>query len=223
MTDPSRTIELTQSDLIFLHSPLNILAQFALLVQERFSQGNLPWAYSDNENETGIFIHTDYNMPEDTANAAPRVVVSSGTIVHEKTVLGDIGPGNTNLLPREAHRHFGLCNGDVQIQCVSEAKGEAAIIGDIVQSLVGMTRKEICKQFQLRDIGAVVLQPPKPWDRDKQKWQTSVQFRLNWEHHWVTFPIAPELKQATFYTDSQLDGLGYIKNAILRDDVLPQL
>lgn len=214
--DRTSTIELAQSDLIFLHSPLNLLAQFVLLLEERFSHGNLPWSHSPDENQTKIFIHTEYNAPKEVGDAYPRISVGRGSVVHNRDVIGDIGPDNQDLLPRGTYVHWGTGDCDLRLQCVAENRGEATILGDIVQTLIGMSRKEICKQFSLRDVSAIVLQPAQPYTRDKEKWMCSVEFRVNFEHRWVTLVTAPTLKGINVYSSSQLEALDYVKNIIIK-------
>jgi len=221
MTDAGSTIKLTQSDLIFLHSPVNLLAQFVLLLEERFSQKRLPWEFSRDENETDVFIHTEYNFPQETANASPRIVVGRGTVVHRQMVIGDMGPDQPEILTKEGYYRWGMGECDIRIQCVSENRGEANIIGDIVQTLIGMSKYEICKQFTLHEVTDTMLQPVEPWERDKEKWQASVQFRVKFEQRWFTIPVAPQLREITMYSKSSLDALDYVKTFVLPDKDLP--
>lgn len=221
MTDPGPTVNLTQSDLVLLHSPLSLLAQFVLLLEDRFSQGNLPWKFDRDDNQTDIFIHTVYNGEREIKNAIPRIVVGRGTIVHRRASAGDMGPDQPELLTKEGYHHWGLGDVDVQIRCISENRGEASIIGDIVQTLIGMSRKEICKQFTLRDISNIALQPTRPWKRDKEKWEAAVQFRVNFEHQWITVPVAPKLREIKLYSKNKLDALDYVKTHVLRSQDLP--
>lgn len=222
MIDNKSTITLSQSDRVFLHSPLNLLAQFVLLLEERFSQKNLPWQFNRDENQTDIFIHTEYSYPQEISNPVPRIIVGRGTVVHGRSAIGDLDQNQPDLLQREGYYHWGPGECDIQIHCVSENRGETSLLGDIVQTLIGMSRNEICKQFTLRDISPVMLQPTQPFERDKEKWQAAVQFRVSFEHRWFTHPAAPTLKEISFYSQSALDALDYVKRFVLRSDVLPE-
>lgn len=223
MTEREPTIELQQSDLIFLHSPLNLLAQFVLLLEERFSLGLLPWQHDRDENKTGIFIHTEYNTPQETANAYPRIVVGRGSVVHRTDVaLGDLDDRQPHLRTQEGYYHWSVGEADIQIQCVSENRGECCILGDTIQATVGMSRKEILKQFTLRSLSATNLLPVQPYKRDKEKWQVSLQFRVGFEQRWFTLPAAPLLRGITVstatYSKNQLDALEYIKRFVVEQD-----
>lgn len=221
------TIELSQNELIFLHSPLNMLAMFVLFLQERFSQGDLPWQYNADEGSTGLFIHTTYNTPTETNNAYPRIAVGRGSFVHRhKVVQGDLGSEQPRLMTHGITQHWSMAQADLQIQCIAEERGEACIIGDIVQAALGMTRTEICRQFRLHELGDVVMPDVQPYERDQNCWSVGVQFRVMFPHRWIQFPVAPMLRKITVskstYSQTQLDALEYTKRFVLRHDDLPE-
>lgn len=218
--NPNSTITLNHNDLIFIHSPLSMLSKFVLFLQERFSQNNLPWKYSNDENETDVFIHTEYNTPQETANAYPRISVGRGSFVHQhKVVQGDLGDPQPKLMKRGIHHHWSMCNGDISIQCISEKRGEGSILGDIVQSAIGMSRTEICKQFGLHEISSINFQATQPYERDQDKWRAPIQFRIKFAQRWLSMPIAPELSSITLRSDaissSDKAALAYIKSEVI--------
>lgn len=220
------TIVLNQNDLIFLHSPLNMLALFALFLQERFTYPTLPWQFSTDEGTTGIHIHTSYNDPQEAANAYPRIVVGRGSFVHRhKFVQGDLGSEQPSLLSHSIYQHWSMARADLNIQCISQNRGEACILGDIVQSAVGMSRREICKQFKLHELGDIVLMGVQPYERDQDAWAVNVQFQIMFPHRWIQFPTAPALRELTVgksvYSQSQLNALEYVKRFVLRSEELP--
>lgn len=222
------TISLTQNDLIFLHSPLNMMAMFVLFLQERFSQGDLPWQYHPDEGTTGLHIHTTYNTPQETTGAYPRIAVGRGSFIHRhKIVQGDLGSEQPRLLTHGITQHWSMAEADLQIQCIAAQRGEASIIGDIVQAAIGMSRTELCKQFKLHEVSDVVMPDVQPYERDQNCWAAAVQFRIQFPHRWIQVPVAPMLREITVrkstYSQEQLDALEYTKRFVLRHTDLPGL
>lgn len=182
------------NDLVFFHSPLSLMAQFVLLMQSRFEQ--IPqWQYTDNEEQTGIFITTEYNVPSQVSDETPAIVVGRGTSVWEDTVLGNTDRGNSQRMKTGAEFQWSHVTMDIQYRVLSEKLGECEILGDIVQSTVATGKKIIKKNLKLQDISAVTLQPVRPYDGDYYDFNSTVQFRLIIGQRWLRQPTAPVLKR----------------------------
>jgi hypothetical protein len=223
----SDVLDIPESDLVFLHSPLNKLAQFTRFFQIHFSQGRLPWAWNEDPNQVtdindldgpaNIYIAAEFALEKEYENASPALIVTRGSVVHPRPVVGDDGPVAPDRLTKGWEMKFGFGEMDIRIQCVGQTKAEASVLGDIVQCAVSMTRGPIQKAMTLRDISAVVLSPTTPYIRDKDKWQNNVDFRVSFEQRWMIVPAAPALTEVDFYTKETLDAAGYVKTFALKN------
>lgn len=189
--DPDKFDYPTTNSLAFYHSSISLLAQFKLLMEDRFTQKNLPWQYSDNEEETGVFISTEMNIPEERSNESPLIVIGKGSTVWKQVVQGDKGTGNDTQLKKGTKQYYGRLETDINIQAVSLNYGESSILGDIIQSTVATGRQPIKRYLGIQDIGPVVLQPTSDFEFDEQKWQTAIQFRITYEQTWVHVQTGP--------------------------------
>lgn len=182
------------SDLVFINSPLNLLAKFTAYLQARFSQGKLPWEYSDNEAESGIFIFTEYSLPKDASNLSPAIVVGRGSTVHNRDVVADRDQESAAELFKGGQNSWGTGEMDVRIQCIGQTYGESSIIGDVVQASISMAIRALTELFTLRNISPVVLGPTMPYERDEDKFVSNVDFRVFFEQRWFVIQAAPELQ-----------------------------
>ncbi len=106
---------------------------------------------------------------------------------------------------------------DIRLQCISQNHAEASIIGDVVQASVAMSRTGLMQGLTLRDVSPVVLGPTRPYERDQEKWQANVDFRVMYEHRWVNKPSAPVLDCVDFFTKNSLDAATYVKTFVLKN------
>jgi hypothetical protein len=224
----SDVLDVPESDLVFLHSPLSMLAMFTRFFQIQFSQGRFPWQWDEDPNKVwgdgtdldakaNIYIEAEFALAKEYESAAPAVIVTRGAVVHPRPVIGDQGPVSPNQLTRGWKNEYGHGEMDVRLQCIGQTKAEAAIIGDIVQAAVTMTRGPIMQAMTLRDISATVLNPTMPYIRDKDKWQNNVDFRVKFEQRWLILPVAPVLDRADFYAKNTLDAVTYVKTFALKN------
>ena len=189
MTEP----ESYATDLIFINSPLNLLAKFTAYLQARFSLNKMPWQFNDNEGESDIFIFTEYSLPKDASNLSPAVVVGRGSTVHQRDVVADRDQESAAELFKGGQNSWGTGEMDVRIQCIGQTYGESSIIGDVVQASISMAIRPLCELFTLRNISPVVLGPTGPYERDEDKFVSNVDFRVFFERRWFVIQAAPEL------------------------------
>jgi len=185
-------------DLVFLHSPINLLNQFVALFRTRFVTGQLPWTYRENAGETQIFIESEFSIPRDIEDASPAIIVSRGSIVHKRDVISDTDQNNYDLIAKGGEYEWSTGECDIRIQVIGQTKAEAALLGDIVQTTVHMTRDPICQAFTLRDVSPVVMSQVVEYERDQRKWAATVDFRVFFEHRWFSIPEAPVLRKILF-------------------------
>lgn len=187
--------KLGADQLVFFHSSLHLMGQFVVALQKRFSYPDLPWEYEEDENTTGIFVHTELEEGKSTRNETPSIVVGKGSVVFQRPVLGDIDQNNPDILARQGTYYYGTLEADLRIHCISENKGESSLLGDIVHFFIGCSRQALCKGLTLLDISQAVLQPAQQYDRDTKRWSTVVTFRVLYERRWYMIPGAPPLRQ----------------------------
>lgn len=183
------------SDLIFLNSPVDLLEKFTDLLQKRFSDGRLPWTWHHDEGSSGIFVTSELSIPKDFSDAAPAIIVTRGSFAHMRAVVGDDDQNNKDRVTKGAKNFWSPAEGDMRVECIGQTKGESTLIADVVRTTIHMTREPICAAFSLRDISAVVMQPTVPYDRDKTKWVTRVDFRVEFEERWFNVVAAPPLRK----------------------------
>lgn len=223
----SDILDIEQSNLVFLHSPLNKLAQITRFLQIRFSQGTLPWQWhedtnlvidpDDQDGPGNIFIDAEFALEKDYEGASPALIVTRGSTVHPRPVVGDQGPVSPDQLTKAWEQKIGFGEMDIRIQCISQNKAECAILGDVVQTSITMTRKGLTQALTLRDISEVVLSPTVPYIRDKDKWQNNVDFRVFYEQRWRVIPAAPVLDRADVYMKQTLDAANYVRTFALKN------
>jgi hypothetical protein len=187
------------NSLVFLNSPLHLIGKFSDFLRARFMQPGLPWQYSANAADSSIFVLPEYNMPSGVTNISPAVIVSRGSVIHSRIVLGDTGVDSPGLLNRSFENSYGLGEADIRLECIGQTYGESSILADVVQSSISMSRTVLTKAFTLRDISTVVLGPTQPHQRDETKFITTVDFRIFFENRWFVAPIAPVLRGASLF------------------------
>lgn len=215
MSTFSEKVEGLTNPLIFLNSAISLMAQFVIAIQERFSEEGHPFLFSTDENKTKLFVHTTYDCPDEIANATPRIVIGRGTYAYSTEVLGHLDSAQGALLNKDVKFNWSPATCDFTIECVSPNRGEAELLGDLVQAFIWMTRESLCENMTLRDIPAVMLQPVRPWPRIEDRWMTQVQFRVILERRWVTAPAALPLTKMKVQTRYQKEAAEYIQTFIL--------
>lgn len=181
---------------VFLNSPLNMLGKFSEFLKARFTYPGMPWRHSENSADATVFIFPEYNQPIGMSNLSPAINVTRGSTVHSRPVVGDLDQNQPHLLNRGGAYEYGMGDTDIRIECIGQTYGESALLADIVQAAVTMTRHALCKAFTLRDISQVVQSATSPHKRDEQKYVTYVDFRVSFEQRWFATPVAPVLRGA---------------------------
>lgn len=193
-----------------------MLAQFTGYLQARFAQGRLPWEWCADDNITKIHILAEFAIERDTQAVSPSVVVSRGAVVHQRNVVADRDQNSMEELTKGGTQHWGTGEMDILMQCIGQTKGEASIIGDIVQSSISMARNPLCEAFTLRDIGPVLLGRTVPYERDETKYMSPVSFRVFFEQRWFVIPGAPSLQGIEVQTRFNEEAATYVKTLVLK-------
>lgn len=193
---------------IAVGSPLAIVALFTEIVRQRFrltdnqTESGLPWYWEENptpqigerndpDSPTQIMIESAYNDNPEARNFRPSIWIDKGETAMGKVAINhmagkQIRSGITGF--------YGLAQIPMDIEVLSDAKGESATMADIVWFYLLAGREQIRKTFGIRDFGEPTLGRTVPGEADKQVWSTHINFTIQIELRWLTMPIAPLLK-----------------------------
>lgn len=197
---------------IAVGSPLAIVALFAEIVRERFRPGNgLNWVWDENATPTSsedntvgaprkILIEPAFNENTEVRNYRPAIYIDKG-----ETAAGKISMGN--FAGQELHTgmraFYALGTSPMDIEVVSDNKGESAILADIVWFYILAGRDLIRGTFGLHELTPPILGRTVPFEGDKGQWSTHITFEIQFDLRWRTLPISPLLNDiVTRYKDS---------------------
>lgn len=183
-------------------SPLAIVALFTEIVRERFrSDSGLSWIWTDNptpeatEENTGdeprkILIEPAFNQQLEVRNFRPAIYIDKG-----ETVAGKVAIGNFvgQQLKTGLRGFYALATTPMDIEVVSESKGESSILGDIVWFYLLGGREQIRSTFGIHELTPPTLGRTIPFDGDKNQWSTHITFEIQYDLRWTTLPVGPLL------------------------------
>lgn len=181
------------SSMIVDGSPLAIIGIFVAFLRERFAPNNGPDTYQwyEDVNSTTIVIESSFEENDTVRGFKPAIYVDKDQSVYGKSIIGD----------RAAHRfrdskdaQWCLSTVPILIDCVSNRKGESAIIGDIVQWSIHVASDVLQKAFSLHDMSPPTLGRTTPYESDQETWTTPVSFQVQYNVRWTVVPIAPLLQ-----------------------------
>ena len=187
---------------IAVGSPLAILALFTEIVRERFRLGNgLAWVWNENptpevgeQNTEGaprrIVIEPSFNENTEVRNFRPGIYVDKGETAAGKIALGNMAG---KQLKTGLTGYYALATTPMDIEVVSDAKGESAILGDIVWFYLLAGRDLIRSTFGIHEITPPILGKTVPFEGDKGQWSTHITFEIQFDLRWTTLPIGPLL------------------------------
>lgn len=185
-------------------SPLAITALFTEIVRQRFTQANaLAWVWREVESpataETGnedgprlLQIEPAFSQQVETRNYRPAIFVDKGETVMEKVVLGNMAG---KRLRDGLTGYYALATIPIDIEVVSDKKGESATVADIVWFYMLAGREQIRETFGLHEMTPPILGRTVPGEKDKTEWSTHVNFNVQAHLRWSTRPVAPLLKE----------------------------
>lgn len=184
-------------------SPLAIVALFTEIIRERFRPGNgLAWAWSENPTsapeETNqpdaarkIVIEPAFNTRLEVRNARPAIFVDKGETAAGKVVIGHFAGQE---LKTGLRGFYSLGTVPIEIEVVSDSKGESAILGDLVWFYLLSGRELVRETFGIHEFTQPVLGRTGVYEADKTLWSTKILFEIQIDLRWTTQPISPVLK-----------------------------
>lgn len=198
---------------IAVASPLAIVALFTEVVRERFRpSNNLSWVWTENptpqkteenteEQPRKILIEPAFNENTEVRNFRPAIYIDKG-----ETAAGKVAIGNFvgQHLPTGMRAFYALGTSPMDIEVVSDVKGESAILADLVWFYLLAGREQIRATFDLHEMTPPILGRTVPFDGDKNQWSTHITFEVQFNLRWRTLPIGPLLADIVMrYRDSK--------------------
>jgi len=187
---------------IAVGSPLAIVALFTEIVRERFRPGNgLAWAWDENstpkepeenteDEPRRIVIEPGFNENTEVRNYRPAIYIDKGETAAGKVAIG-------NFVGQQLHTglraFYALGTAPIDIEVVSDVKGESAILGDLVWFYILAGRDLIRSTFGIHELTPPILGKTVPFDGDKGQWSTHISFEVQFDLRWTTLPISPLL------------------------------
>lgn len=189
-------------------SPLAIQGVFLEIIRERFREdAGLGMAWRPDITETDIVIEAGFNEETESRSQTPAVYVNRLQTVPAKVIIGDrVGVH----LPDHCEGFGAINTVAISIDCVSNDEGESAILGDIIQYMLLASQDVIQREFGFYDMTHPSLGQTSPYERDTTKWNTPVQFQVQFWIRWSQVPIRPLLQQiAARITANGIDTTGH--------------
>jgi hypothetical protein len=203
--DPQRRPRLPEQQAdVHIGSPIALEALMTEIVRERFRPGNgLAWVYADNATPLAteandpdaprrIVIEPSFNINDELRNTRPAIFVEKGETQAQKVAVNNfVG----QELKSGTKGFYALSTVPVDIEAVSDTKGESALLADLVWFYLLAGRESIRATFGIHDVSEPLLGRTTPFDSDKTAWSTKVSLTLQVEFRWWTVPISPLLRE----------------------------
>lgn len=189
-------------------SPLALLGLFVEVVRVRFKEPNTDTGYvwrpdptplnteeSTEDEPRFLYVESsDVNDPE-ARDMRPAIFVTKGETQLQQLVIGN----RSDIDHRTRTERFYMpAVIPITLSCVSENRGESAIIADHAWFHIASATNYIRALFGINHIAPPMLGPTNLFRRNEggpDLYMTMVSFAVTVEFHWITRPIAPLLKE----------------------------
>jgi hypothetical protein len=193
-------------------SPTAIVAMFTEIVRERFRPANgLAWAWSESQtpeitedndgyNPRKVLIEPAFSEHAEARNYRPAIYVDKGETVMQSVAINNMAG---KRLETGLTGYYALATIPIDIEVVSDKKGESATMADTVWFYMLAGRNLIQETFNLHEFTPPMLGRTLPGEKDKTEWSTHVSFNIQTHLRWFTQPVAPLLQSVVLhYRDS---------------------
>jgi hypothetical protein len=178
---------------IAVGSPLAIVGLFTEIVRERFRPGNgLAWAWDENatpkkteenteDQPRRIVIEPAFSETSEIRNFRPAIYVDKGETAAGKVVIGNFVGQH---LPTGFKAFYALGTVPMDIEVVSDNKGESGLIADITWFYILAGRDLIRSSFGIHELTPPILGRTVPFEGDKGQWSTHITFEVQFDLRW---------------------------------------
>lgn len=210
-----RDTDYKPQDTIPLRSPLAIGGFFIHFLQQRFlPHHNLPWAWTDDDTTTGIFIISGGVIETEIRNNRPAIYVATGPLRGGSIVLGNRADESWRKEQKSSYVRIDM---NVTINCESPNIGEASALGWTVFSSAMAAQDVLRTKYQIANIGPFDLVPPRPATKDRETYVSPVNIGLNYEFSFHVEAVQTFIKEINVSLDikSNNDPTGYLTELYL--------
>lgn len=177
-------------------SMLAVCGLFVEIVSARFSldiTGDaLPWRMDlINPAKSTVWVSSAYNESDETRNKRPAVIVEVENAVPGRIVTGDRAG---QRLESGLEGFFTFVTMPIVIDCIASKRGEAAVLGDVVQIFLHASSDLIQAKFGLHEMTPVGLTKPIPFKSDKTEYTAQINFSVQVPLRWTNKPTHPLLQ-----------------------------
>lgn len=189
---------------IAVGSPLAIVGMFTEIVRERFRPGSgLSWVWNENstplkteenteDQPRRLIIEPAFSENTEVKNFRPAIYIDKGETAAGKVSIGNFVGQHLNTGLRA---FYALGTAPIDIEVVSENKGESGLLADITWFYILAGRELIRSTFGIHELTPPILGRTVPFEGDKEQWSTHITFEVQFDLRWTTLPIGPLLKE----------------------------
>lgn len=176
-------------------SPLAIQGVFLEIIRERFSKdANIRWTWDPSIEISDILIEASYGDEDTVRNYSPAVYITRAKTIPAKVVVGD----RVGVRLKDHLEGFGtITTTGVNIDCVSNDEGESAVISDIIHYMILASQDVIEREFGFYTISPPIMESTQPFEKDQTKFNTPINFQVQYWIRWAQVPIKPLLNNIT--------------------------
>ena len=201
-------------------TPLTLIGIFVAILRERFdpdthSDPELSLAWSSDLKTTEIFIESGFNKAIEARNVRPGIWVDRTQSNYGRVAIGDQDQIPINLKYRH-ETFYSPAETDMILDCTSPTRGESMLVGSVVQDTLHMTARLIEACFGLRDMSPVVMGRTVPYEKDRELYNTPVEFRASYEVRWAAVPQAQLLTRLYMKISDKNDPETYFRDFVLK-------
>ena len=201
-----------QNKAVLPGSPLAVQGVFLEVLRERYkASSGLQWQWDSDPTLTTLLVELGLNQETETRGTAPAVYINKLDTVVSRAVIGDRAGVQ---LHTGTEGFTALVTSPMRIDCVSTEAGESALLGDNVQFTLLVAQDPLQKHFGLHNVSLPSLEDTTPYERDNTRWNTPVDFQIQYWVRWIQRPLGPILQDLHYKVSSESNPSYYIDVAV---------
>lgn len=182
-------------------STLSVAGALITIARDRFRgtpDESVPWVwvpYDNNPhqadpNKSTIRIEMDTEQDNAEKNVRPSILLGRGTMTEQAEVL-DRSVAEARNTGKKIH--YTTVYTPYSFTCRAHKKGTSEVIANIMFEWLLYNRNPVRATFQFREFGPFQMSRETPVPGQTDVWETTVEFRVAWEHRYSVRPKAMTL------------------------------